>query len=209
MCPSCGSWRWPTAAPVSGAQAAVAGTPGRLGLWRGPAASGRHSALLPPRLRLPSPRLSPPLLSLLVLTAAAVEKREVLRKELAALTPEELKFLVTRQLRCGGPAVHCTASSAGLPATSAGAHSAAWQGCAATPRRQQGCAPTSRARPRRLVSEDDPWVQESAFLSEVMVATYEHRRSQVGGRGPGTRRAVAGLCGAPAPAVGWHACSVC
>ena len=27
-------------------------------------------------------------------------KREVLRKELSALTPDELRFLVTRQLRC-------------------------------------------------------------------------------------------------------------
>lgn len=32
--------------------------------------------------------------------ATAVAKREVLRKELSALTPDELRFLVTRQLRC-------------------------------------------------------------------------------------------------------------
>ena len=29
----------------------------------------------------------------------------MLRKELSGLTPEELKFLVTRQLRCGGSGV--------------------------------------------------------------------------------------------------------
>jgi hypothetical protein len=34
-----------------------------------------------------------------------VEKRDVLRKELSALTPEELRFLVTRQLRCVGVGV--------------------------------------------------------------------------------------------------------
>jgi hypothetical protein len=54
----------------------------------------------------------------------------VLRKELSALTPEELRFLVTRQLR--------------------------------------------------LVAEDDPLAEDAAFLTEVMLATYERRSSQVG-----------------------------
>ncbi|KAL4443940.1 hypothetical protein ABPG75_011677 [Micractinium tetrahymenae] len=70
----------------------------------------------------------PKLRELALANCGTVEKREVLRKELAALAPEELKFLVTRQLR--------------------------------------------------LVSEEDPWAEEPAFLSEVMIATYEHRRSQ-------------------------------
>ncbi len=32
----------------------------------------------------------------------------------------------------------------------------------------------------RLVSDDDPWAEDAGFLAEVMVATYEQRRSQVG-----------------------------
>jgi hypothetical protein len=31
----------------------------------------------------------------------------------------------------------------------------------------------------RLVSDEDPWADDSTFLAEVMIATYEHRRSQV------------------------------
>lgn len=46
---------------------------------------GQHRSLTPP----------PPM-------PAAVEKREVLRKELSALSPEELRFLVTHQLRWVG-----------------------------------------------------------------------------------------------------------
>ncbi|EFN59246.1 hypothetical protein CHLNCDRAFT_29663 [Chlorella variabilis] len=76
----------------------------------------------------------PKLRELALANCGTVEKREVLRKELAALNPEELRFLVTRQLRC-----------------------AAVDG---------------------LVSDDDPWADDAGFLAEVMIATYEHRRSQ-------------------------------
>jgi hypothetical protein len=31
----------------------------------------------------------------------------------------------------------------------------------------------------RLVADDDPWADNASFLAEVMVATYEHRHSQV------------------------------
>ena len=41
-------------------------------------------------------------------------------------------------------------------------------------------ASSERTAARRLVSDDDPWVEDAAFLAEVMIATYEHRRSQVG-----------------------------
>lgn len=30
------------------------------------------------------------------------------------------------------------------------------------------------------MSDDDPWAEDAGFLAEVMVATYEQRRSQVG-----------------------------
>lgn len=44
----------------------------------------------------------PKLRELALANCGTVEKREVLRKELAQLSPEELSFLVTRQLRCVG-----------------------------------------------------------------------------------------------------------
>ena len=44
----------------------------------------------------------PKLRELALSNCGTLEKREVLKRELAQLAPEELRFLVTRQLRCVG-----------------------------------------------------------------------------------------------------------
>ena len=53
----------------------------------------------------------------------------------------------------------------------------------------------------RLVNEEDPWAEDPQFLLEVMVATYERRKPQVGRwSGAAGWHAKAAAC--------WHCCSI-